>query len=297
MRVLAALITSLSLFSLIAAEPHDEEGRYPYLGKYPIYSVPVRTGTSHDDLDEVDEGFFSKSLPYARSRPKPFYYKTDVDAAKADPKLKDSEPFLIGGVNCDKTLQQVKTLTGVSIDHLSERVKGHSDKAQFKERTGPAWEGANNTHLRSSGDGFIKPDQALRELLLNDNRLVRSLGLTHQKIAEPLLEALEILDLKTIGGTLKKVDVDFSFNGEEYSVSQDHMGGVIKTYPIRNTPEEELSAENMWTGLANVHRAPHGSAPESKEAPSTMSCSLILCSQSSASEMGRHFKKMLSHLT
>jgi hypothetical protein len=90
------------------------------LGKFPIYSVPVRSEDSKDTLDEVEGDFFKGRKPYVESRPSAFYYKDDVDAAKAG----GIEPFLVGGVNCDSTIKKAPTITGVPIGFLNERGQG-----------------------------------------------------------------------------------------------------------------------------------------------------------------------------
>jgi len=157
-------------------------------------------------------------------------------------------------------LNRAKSITGVALDFLTERAKGHPQKSQFGKRTGPAWEGINNTKLRSSGDGFIKPEQSIRDLLVKDNKAVRDLDLTHQKIAEPILMGIEAIKDAVAANkkTAKGDEVSFSFGGEEYLISRSMMGGAIKLFPIVKTVEEE--SENQRKFQLRMKGRPPGTA-------------------------------------
>jgi len=105
----------------------------------------------------------------------------------------------------------------------------------------------------------VKPEQDFRDLLLKDNQLVRAAGLTHQKIAEPMLAGFEALYKALASG--KKLQegesIPFSYDGQEYSISPTHMGGHIKVLPIRT--EEEL-AEYHKERLERLKKRPPGTA-------------------------------------
>lgn len=263
MKSLVWIVFCLTICSSLRAQADHEiaSDRALENTKYPGYAVPVRKEDSQQKLDEVDEGFFSVKRPYAEARPDPFYYRADVERHRADPDLKKVEPFLMGGVNCDDTIKKIKTITGVRLDFLTERAKGHPDRAQFGARKGPAWEGINNTMLRSSGDGFIKPGQTMRGLLLEDNATVRSMGLTHQKVAEPMLMAFEALHRAIVkaGGSMRDVSkVPFSYGEDDFTISTIHMGGVINLQKLLSTEEEKKE----WTrkNLMRWETRPPGTA-------------------------------------
>ncbi len=259
---------AFTLACVSAAESHnDTRVREGYLGKYPVYAIPVRQENSHDTLDETDPHYFSTSRPYAHSRPTPFYYKQDVDYNRSVLKLRKVEPFLVGGINCDESIRKNETISGVPFDSLQERVKGDPQRSQFDSRMRPGWEGANNIGLRSSGDGFIKPGQRFRELLLSDNQLVRAMKLTHQKIAEPILVGIEALHQAVasemaISASRSEAsirgEVPFNYGGEEYTISRLAMGGAIKLFPIPKTEEEE--EKRAQTFLDRIRARPSGTA-------------------------------------
>jgi len=242
--------------SLSTAAPHiGDTANEAKDASPPTYDIAVRAENG-DYFEGLGRPDFAKERPWATFRPAPFYYRSDRDAAATA----KATPFLVGGVNCDTTLAKMPTLTGVSLENLAIRARGHAEHMQFGHYADePAWRGVGNVNMRSSGDGFLerKPEYlyhkgetaahraqahgAMRELLRKDNAEVKQLGLTHQIIAAPLLQAIEAhqYDGRSI------VDI----GGERFSVSSEQMGGAVDLIRLdRPSPEMLRARQSGWTG-------------------------------------------------
>ncbi|PWU20943.1 MAG: hypothetical protein C5B49_03380 [Bdellovibrio sp.] len=172
--------------------------------------------------------------------PQPFYYEPDVKAVGGD----RSKGFLVGGVNSDEVIETMPTLTGDTLEELdgrSESWKG--SKGLWKvifNRLFP-----DNHHRRMSGDGFRKSGVGTRLQLLLDNRLVRSLGFTHQEVADPLIEVIrevqrrgvKITDLTPEWREVEIIEID----GRKYRVKIEIMPGGGSVHPYRG-----LEAISGW---------------------------------------------------
>ena len=153
-----------------------------------------------------------------RRDPKPFQYDADVKAAGGDAK----KAFVVGGSNSEDVIASMKTVTGVDIDDLTRRSSASPGGGTYNtDPTGFSGPFTQDIHLRRSHAGFLKPGVSMRQQLLQDNRLVRSLGLAHQEIASPLLEIAKAVE--SAGTNFKKVDV--VVNGKKYVVEVDMMPG------------------------------------------------------------------------
>jgi hypothetical protein len=233
----------------------------------PVYNIePRKMGADYSsyEIAEANTADFLKAQPFAQFLPEPFFYKGDLDAAKGDAR----SVFLIGGINCDKKIQSLASLTGLSLETLSLRARGreqYGSYANYTEQERPEWAGAGPTGLRTSSEGFISRKYlykkgesaahrdaskgAMRALLVTDNKAVRAMGLSHQDLARPLLEAIQ--------SRMRENEV-FDFNGERFIVEQKNMGGLARLKRIDfNASEEELrkSADldrrlaSGWTGI------------------------------------------------
>jgi hypothetical protein len=239
-------------------------------------------------LEGANQKSFIEKFPYAKFLPDPFFYAQDLEKSQGD----RSRTFLVGGLNCDEVIKNAPSLTGVNLETLSLRARGDVLKGQFgglKKDIRPEWDGVANIWLRSSGDGFLdrryvsdgyskdekqstfyqlglkaaknpspaslkESQEALRNLLLSDNQAVRNLGLSHQSIAQPLLEGIqstltdsEDRPRKTKSG---KTASDFEFMGVNYRITQELMGGLVD-FIQSSTPlsPEEFAEKKRKQGI------------------------------------------------
>ncbi len=200
---------------------------------------------------------FLTQHPYSQFMPESFFYQQDVLSAKRTGK----KPFLIAGINCDETIKNMATLTGVTMETLSLRARGsekygsYVDVAKNPER--PEWAGVGQSHLRVSSEGFIsreftyqpgketsekrlKAAEAFRTRLLLDNAEVRKRGITHQQIAEPILTGIRahILHNRSI----------FEYKGDKYEITVGDMGGSVDLYSKSFSEDEIRKRQSGWTG-------------------------------------------------
>jgi len=221
---------------------------------YRVYDIHARTGDDDPYLPEANTLAEHKKRPFQRFRAKPFYYRDDVLAASA----KGREPFLVGGINCNATIEKTPTLTGVTLETLSLRARGSATNGQFdgtKRRS--EWKGIGQQAMRISAGGFLSRDHAfkdgetatdqakssnaLRSLFVSDNSIVKKLNLTHQQIAEPIMLAIErhIYEFKD----------EFEYQGKRYRVKLGGMGGAVDLFTKTKPSKKNLRlTESGWTG-------------------------------------------------
>ncbi|MBI4405689.1 MAG: hypothetical protein HY537_16140 [Deltaproteobacteria bacterium] len=190
----------------------------------PKYQVNVREQDSLEILSRLDEAAFYSEYPYAKIRPEPFYYQKDWE--------KDGKKtFLIAGVNCDSIINGAQSITGVSMKYLDERAHAPelydpSEKGVYPYISTPRnsikfparWKDSWNVGFRASSDGFITKRQTLKDVLLEDNKQVQKMGLNHQKLAEPILMAIEEL-YRMPGKRGRPESFSFYFGGQTYTVN------------------------------------------------------------------------------
>ena len=76
------------------------------------------------------------------------------------------------GLHSEKTLNRTKTITGRSIEEITELGRPN----------------------RLSSAGFLAEDETIISVIKADNRIVRQLGLTHPQLAKPLFQVLNMMD-------------------------------------------------------------------------------------------------------
>ena len=195
----------------------------PARPSYPVLDVKVRSEDRDIQLSAAEIKVKGVPALYAAHRPKPFTYLSDTQPPKKGGGV-EKQPFLVAGVNCDRTLKAVPTITGVEVDILSQRGRPGNGAPE----SDPAWNGINNRAHRSSIDGFLKVGQPIRDVLLKDNATVRAAGLTHQQVASPALATMEeVAELVEQG---KDWDPDSGFemaiSGTQYRVKVNNLGTV-----------------------------------------------------------------------
>ena len=122
----------------------------------------------------------------------------------------ESSGFRVGGVNTNKVIDRMATLTAKPIEEIE-------------------WDAWSDG---LSSEGFLAKGEKFKERLKVDNTFVRSRGFTHQQLAEPLFAVMNILD--RIGST--RFD-DFTYRGYHYSASYESYGGF----------QESLFNDNLQT--------------------------------------------------
>lgn len=216
-------------------EPKEHE---PKTEEIPTLKIPTRQKDSNKFIEGSLDPKYGDLRTYARRFPKPFRYKEDVDKDGKD-------AFIVAGVNSDVVLKNIQTISGVSLEDLEKRMYGTGKKETGSSTEGsfkdiPHWSGANNRVMRHSGPGFLVKPQKLRDLLREDNKWVLDRKLTHQKVAEPLLHAVEAVEKAQAAAKL-------SFRGKSYSITPTHMEGQYHLSSIgKKDPRDEL--RSGWIG-------------------------------------------------
>jgi hypothetical protein len=229
-------------------------------------------------LEGANQKSFIEKFPYAEFQPDPFFYAQDLEKSQGD----RSRTFLVGGLNCDDVIKNAPSLTGVSLETLSLRARGHVFKWQFgRDGNRLEWAGVETVHARSSGEGFLdrrfvfdghsgeekksteyrerlqavgnptpgtlkESEEALRNLILEDNQKARKLGLNHQLIAQPLL--MGIFSTQTGQGGEQK-PTTFEFRGVNYRITQEAMGGQIDLLDALSRSPEEFAEKKRKMGI------------------------------------------------
>ncbi len=232
-------------------------------------------------LEGANQKSFIEKFPYAQFLHEPFFYTQDLEKAQGD----RSRTFLVGGINCDDVIKNAPSLTGVSLETLSLRARGHVFESQYggmyEKNLRPEWEGVGSIGLRSSGQGFLdrrfvfdgftkeekqspeyqerlkaaknppsaslnESQEALRNLLLSDNQAARNLGLSHQWIAQPLLMGIA-------AGLSENEDkpkpVFFAYMGVQYKISTEMMGGEVDIVGLVSKSSKEFAEKKRRMGV------------------------------------------------
>jgi hypothetical protein len=129
----------------------------------------------------------------------------DLANKQLEPFRHSQETFLIGGRNSDEIIRSMTSLNGKEISYLEKSLKPN----------------------QSSTNGFLGTNDGLIETLLNDNRNVAAMGLTHQQMALPLLVIVKAIDkadsFETVyRGVKLKVNIQ-GWMGKQYSPFGDHL--------------------------------------------------------------------------
>ena len=140
----------------------------------------------------------------------------------------DSGGFLIAGLNSNETIAKIQSLTGIGMNTLTLRCRPYSEN---KQKRVEAWKNAKDSSRRVSGGvGFIKDSDILRDVLIADNTLVLARGLSHQKVAEPLLIAMR--NYESMRG-----NSNFEYRGRQYQILGQKTGCDEDCLLLRTTPE------------------------------------------------------------
>lgn len=232
-----------------------------------IYDIPIRTSVkikkylSHlDASDESEYNRFIEKNPYADFKPNPFYYKADLNISESD----TSKTFVISGVNCDETIRESRSLTGVSWETLFLRARGREDRGQFPwisatspEHLPPEWHNISNVSFRASGDGFLerKPELLIPRARFEDNSPKFSFVSSNEQMpsntssmAKIALQDLLIRDNKLVretGNTHQELasplldgikhythhlKTEFEHQGQKYKITSQMMGGAVEQH-------------------------------------------------------------------
>lgn len=95
-------------------------------------------------------------------------------------------PFHVGAVNQTEVIRQQKAFNGVSVELLEQRMRPGKLKRPAKI--------SDPLKFLPSANGFLGPEEKLLEVLAADNEFVLNhVGKTHQALAQPLRDAVEML--------------------------------------------------------------------------------------------------------
>lgn len=159
---------------------------------------------------------------------------------------RDADGFNIGGLNTNEEISQMVGITGASFEVLDRRARPScwaAEEMAFLDRkaTPPQselalWEGLPNRIPRRSDVGWIKSEQSVKQILLDDNATVLGLGLTHQTIASPMLVGMkafqeEFAKRENEPSFRKALNsffaVPFPYRGETYEISGESMASLM----------------------------------------------------------------------
>lgn len=226
---MSVMITALC-WSLVGASPEN------VVVNPPIYDVAVSTA-SRDNFIPGSLESSSKKEPHAERVPKPFVYRSDYEADGAN-------AFVIAGRNPASRIKVIRSLTGLDFSALELRMVGSAAKTQKRVLASveKSWKGIGNAGMRRSFDGFLKPGEKFRDLLVWDNEWVLSKGLTHQKLAEPLFLAIEAHEKS-------QNDASFRFGQKEFKVKAGKMGGDSFFYELLKKDDVRRTDRSGWIGF------------------------------------------------
>ena len=201
-------------------------------GEFETYDVTVSTVGRDNYLEGSLDGSLTTKNPYAMLGPKPFVYA-------ADAKVDGGTAFIVAGLNPTARISQIRSLTGVSFQTLERRMGATTDKRSLAS-SNAVWAGINNIGMRRSNDGFLKPGETLRARMAADNEYVLSQKLTHQKIARPLLFAIQAVEKSQMDG-------DFEYDSKRYTIKTGKMGDpMILSLLKKNDPRRQH--HSGWIG-------------------------------------------------
>lgn len=171
----------------------------------------------------------------ARTFPEPYQYQEDLVGGSS---------FVVAGVNTDADIRSLTTLTGASVETLTERgltptwfKRYDHDNPKWREHlTKGPFAGLSKPNFRFSSDGFLVRGQTVHKLLMMDNRTVTvEIGLSHQKVAEPLLRGIQAYEERYRAWVEEngrapvwredRFHAEFVHEGRTYLVSGWPMGG------------------------------------------------------------------------
>ena len=154
----------------------------------------------------------------------------------------DPSGFIIAGENSNETISNLNDLTGASMAQLDARADspgggedgggGHLLFAYVSQEEKLAWAPLKVVPARKAA--FIRANQTVKSILLRDNEWVLSHQLTHQKLIEPLLTAMEKLEklndaIEATGLVVSfpVKSVQFEWNGKKYLIEGEPAAGAL----------------------------------------------------------------------
>jgi len=131
----------------------------------------------------------------------------------------EASGFKIGGKNSTELILSLQSINGISIPKLEDRLRPHS----------------------YSMSGFIGNGESFLKVLADDNDFVLSKGLTHQKLAEPLIYAREFY--------IKGMGSSFEYNGIKYEVKvTGYRGSQNSPFDDKTDSSIDMKVTNLSTG-------------------------------------------------
>lgn len=135
------------------------------------------------------------------------------------PETREGSGFVVGGVNDSKLILSLESMVGQSIYELETRMRPNRD----------------------SMAGFLGENESLLKVLAEDNDFVRGLGLTHQKIAAPLMYAREHV-YKGFGN-------EFTYHGVQYRIDLvTYRGMQFSPFEDETGTASDMTITNLGTG-------------------------------------------------
>lgn len=182
-----------------------------------------------------------------------------VSEAQRGTTLTDRSGFSINGVNENSAIESATGLTGVSWEILDQRCRAadsglHFDKSKLIDYRSTVWAGDPMAIHRMSMNGFIRPDQTVKQVILTDNQKVLDMGLTHQRLAHPLLLAIQAFEVEyaknekkvSFAGFEESDVVKIEIEGQKYEIRGKAMASIAAMIGIR--PASGESAKGMIQG-------------------------------------------------
>ncbi len=196
-------------------------------------------------------------------KPKPYIHP--ADQAAADGGL----VFQTSGINSNETLKKIHTIGGVPLDNLTRRARPSeggwgfpSDEEDYhlfaelvknedRNKTKNLFSSTNlEIGIRRSYAGWLSPRETMRDRLITDNTLVTSsYGLTHQMVADPLLDIIE----KAESFDSMEATFQFVYNGRKYLVEAERLWEGSGTFGTKST------MKSGWKGMKGMPFVTQGS--------------------------------------
>ncbi|MBI3295252.1 MAG: hypothetical protein HYZ71_11040 [Deltaproteobacteria bacterium] len=201
-------------------------------GEFTAYDVTISTVSRDNYLEGALDGSISVKNPYTMLGPKPFFYSADV-------KVDGGNAFVVAGTNPTARIRQIRSLTGVSFQSLEGRMAGLSGQRGVATANA-VWAGISNIGMRRSNDGFLKAGETLRSRMAADNDFVLSQKITHQKVALPLLVAIQAHEKS-------QADGDFEYEGKRYTIKTGKMGDPMVLQLLKKNDPRRMD-HSGWIG-------------------------------------------------